>query len=96
MESVKSNKIIYVNPGNFMEFQKYVAERVQPGVEFLYIQDEYFLRGRVPGEIVSIGTYADRWDAHGIDEAITRYRELWNIEIQKDIDSQDIEYGEVD
>lgn len=96
MGSVQLNKIIYVTSGDYQQFRNYVKERVQEGITFMYIEDEYFLRGRTPGDIVEVGTYRDRWDAHGIEESISVYRKLWKDDVQKDIDSQEITYGEID
>lgn len=93
--------IIYIDAGDWKEFLDY--KESHPDQNCIYIADETFLRGKIPGRIKEIGNFEKRWNHVAISEMIDRAKVEWEdffktIEIeeemeQKGLTDKDMQYG---
>jgi heme oxygenase len=98
--------IIYVDAGTWGEFLRYKKKTDNDDHECIYITDETFLRGKVPGLIVRIDTFEKRWNYLPITEMIARAERDWedffeDYNLKKELtalelNDEDLEYGITD
>lgn len=87
--SVKNITYIFCKDySEFLQLQK------DDDIQYEYIVDENFLRGRVPGVIVEYGNPEERWNYQPILESIETHKEIWEQEESKKEESDEsLRYG---